>query len=175
MPKKKNKSDSYQHKIVEISIDPAILYDFPDHDGLGTMLNLSKCSDEFQELREELIQEVMRIISNDLTERQAEVVMLRLQDMTQTQIACKLGIHQTTVHKLLMGNIDYANGRKRYGGAIKKLQKICSKDNKVKNILIKMEELRAVDPLDGILEEIHFDASVNITNSKGKNGTSKKT
>jgi predicted transcriptional regulator len=168
MSQKKNKSDCYQHKIVEISIDPSILYDFPDYDGLGTMLNLSKCSDEFQELREQLIQEVMRIIDNNLTERQAEVVMLRLQDMTQTQIADKLGIHQTTVHKLLMGNIDYANGKKRYGGAIKKLQKMCSKDDQIKIILVKMENLRAKDPMDDLFEnKYNQESMVTLRSKKG--------
>lgn len=149
MSRKKNKSDSYQHKIVEISVDPAILNDFPLDDGLGTMLNLSKYSEEFSILRQQLMKEVMRVIKSELTVRQAEVVILRLQNMTQTQIAEKLGIHQTTVHKLLMGNIDYANGKKRYGGAIKKLKKICYKDSKILDVLSKMEELRTKEVMYG--------------------------
>jgi predicted XRE-type DNA-binding protein len=149
MPRKKNKSDSYQHKIVEILVDPTMLNDCPFYDGLGTILNLSKYSEEFYDLRLQLIKEVRRIINNDLTKRQAEVVMLRLQDMTQTQIAEKLGIHQTTVHKLLMGNIDYANGKKRYGGAVKKLKKVCGKDEKVQKILRRMSELRSQTDMDG--------------------------
>jgi len=94
--------------------------------------------------------EVLRIIDTNLTARQAEVVTLRLQGKTQIQIAEQLEIHQTTVHKLLMGNIDYANGKKRYGGAIKKLTKICFKDEKILGILAEMAELRARDPLDFI-------------------------
>lgn len=145
MSHKKNKSDCYQHKIVEISVDPVVLNDFPFNNGLGMVLNLSKYSEEFYNLRQKLLNEVVRIVNSELTSRQIEVVTLRLQDMTQTQIAERLKIHQTTVHKLLMGNIDYANGKKRYGGAIKKLRKICTKDSKIKNILEKMEELRTKD------------------------------
>lgn len=145
MSHKKNKSDCYQHKIVEISVDPVVLNDFPFNNGLGMVLNLSKYSEEFYNLRQKLLNEVVRVVNSELTSRQIEVVTLRLQDMTQTQIAEKLKIHQTTVHKLLMGNIDYANGKKRYGGAIKKLRKICTKDSKIKNILEKMEELRTKD------------------------------
>lgn len=145
MSHKKNKSDYYQHKIIEISVDPVVLNDFPFNNGLSMVLNLSKYSEEFYNLRQKLLNEVIRIINSELTPRQIEVVTLRLQDMTQTQIAEKLKIHQTTVHKLLMGNIDYANGKKRYGGAIKKLRKICTKDSKIKNILEKMEELRTKD------------------------------
>jgi predicted transcriptional regulator len=142
MPQKRNKSDSYQHKIVEISVDPGILNDFTFGEGLGFLLNSSKFSEEFYELRQQLIQEVLRIVDTCLTKRQAEVISLRLRDFTQIQIAEELGVHQTTIHKLLMGNIDYSNGKKRYGGAIKKLKKICSKDEKIVELLIIMEELR---------------------------------
>ena len=148
MSQKKNKSDSYQHKIVEITVDPTVLNDFSLNDGLGFALNTSKFSEEFYELRQQLILEVLRIVNTCLTQRQAEVITLRLKDLTQIQIAEKLGIHQTTVHKLLMGNIDYANGKKRYGGAIKKLKKICSKDGKVSYILNEMETLRAKDLME---------------------------
>lgn len=148
MPRKKNKSDSYQHKIVEITVDPVILNDFPIYNGLGAQLNLAMYSEEFYELRQKLMDEVLRIIKTNLTKRQAEVVLLRLEGKTQIQIAEELNIHQTTVHKLLMGNIDYANNKKRYGGAIKKLKKICAKDEKILDILYQMEELRNREPLD---------------------------
>lgn len=148
MSQKRNKSDSYQHKIVEITVDPTILNDFSLDDGLGFVLNTSKFSEEFYELRQQLIQEVLRVVGTCLTQRQAEVITLRLKDLTQIQIAEKLGIHQTTVHKLLMGNIDYANGKKRYGGAIKKLKKMCSKDSKIIYILNEMETLRSKDVLE---------------------------
>lgn len=150
MSRKKNKSDSYQHKIVEITVDPVILNDFPLDTGLGAQVNLATYSEEFYDLRQQLIDEVMRIIDANLTSRQAEVVMLRLEGKTQIQIAEQLGIHQTTVHKLLMGNIDYANGRKRYGGAIKKLKKMCSRDVKIVDILQKMENLKSKEPLDDL-------------------------
>lgn len=148
MPRKKNKSDSYQYKIIEISVDPVVLNDFPIANGLGAQVNLAKYSEEFYEMRQELINEVLRIINNFLTERQQEVILLRLQGKTQTQIAEQLGIHQTTVHKLLMGNIDYANGKKRYGGAIKKLKKLCNEDVKILEILKKIEEFRMRNPLE---------------------------
>ena len=148
MVRKRNKSDSYQYKIVEIAVDPAILNDFPLIDGLGPQLNLAKYSERFHELRQQLMKEVLRIINTNLTERQCEVITLRLEGKTQIQIAEQLGVHQTTVHKLLMGNIDYANGKKRYGGAIKKLKKICEKDAVVLEILEEMESLRATESFD---------------------------
>lgn len=148
MTKKRNKSDAYQYKIIEISVDPAIMNDFPLVESLGAQLNLAKYSERFDELREQLLKEVVRLINTRLTRRQAEVITLRLEGKTQIQIADELGIHQTTVHKLLMGNIDYSNGKKRYGGAIKKLKKLCIKDKDIQEILIEMDDLRAQDPVN---------------------------
>ncbi len=142
MTKKKNKSDSYQYKIVEITVDPVILNDFAVNNGLGAQLNIAKYSEEFYELKEKLMTEIYKIIESNLTDRQAEVIGLRLKGNTQIQIAEELGIHQTTVHKLLSGNIDYANGKKRYGGAIKKLKKHCAKNPIVLEILQKMDDLK---------------------------------
>ena len=42
MAKKKNKSDSYQHKIVEISVDPYVLNEFSLYEGLGAQLNIAE-------------------------------------------------------------------------------------------------------------------------------------
>lgn len=148
MAKKRNKSDSYQYKIVEISVDPNVMNEFALIESLGSQLNLSKYSERFDELREKLLEKVTQLIETKLTQRQSEVILLRLQGKTQIQIADELGIHQTTVHKLLSGNIDYANGKKRYGGAIKKLQKLCNKDKEIQEILDEMEELKTCDPLD---------------------------
>jgi transposase len=149
MTRKKNKSDSYQYKIVEISVDPSIFNDFPFVESLGSQLNLAKYSEEFYNLRQLLMKEVLRIIDSNLTPRQREVVTLRLQGKTQMQIADELGVHQTTIHKLLNGNLDYSSCKKmRYGGATKKLQKVCAKDERVLSILKEMDELRAKIPLE---------------------------
>jgi hypothetical protein len=38
------------------------------------------------------------------------------------------------------GNIDYKNEKKRYGGIVKKLQKVCFNQSKIKNILEEMSK-----------------------------------
>jgi hypothetical protein len=65
-----------------------------------------------------------------------------LQGRTQVEIGQRLGIHQTTVHKTISGVIDYKNGGACYGGAIKKLRKMCLRDDRVLAILRRMEEVR---------------------------------
>ena len=67
---------------------------------------------------------------------------MRLEGKTQNEIAEHLGITQSAVHKALFGNIDYKNNKKRYGGVIKKLKKICSNNEKINNILDKIEEVK---------------------------------
>jgi len=140
---RRNKSDSYQYRIIEIAIDPFILSDFPSEDGLGAQANSSGYSEELADLRQQLIREVRRLIKSVLTKRQAQVMALRLQGKTQVEIGQKLGIHQTTVHKTISGNIDYNNGGACYGGAIKKLRKMCFRDERVLAILKRIGEVRA--------------------------------
>lgn len=145
---RKNRSDNYQYKIVEISVDPIALNDVPENSGLGFQLNLAKHSEEFQELRSRLFNRLIEIVDTHLTARQAQVVHLRLQGKTQTQIGEELGLVQSTICKTISGNLDYTNNGKRYGGAIKKLKKVCSKDEEIREILEK---------LGSIKKDINFD------------------
>lgn len=140
---RRNKSDSYQYRIIEIQIDPFLLADFPLEDGFGALVNTSGYSEALADLRQQLMREVRRLIKTVLTKRQSEVMLLRLQGKTQVEIGHKLGIHQTTVHKTISGVIDYKNGGACYGGAIKKLRKMCLRDERVLTILKKIEEVRA--------------------------------
>jgi hypothetical protein len=126
---------------VEISIDPVLLNNFSNEEGIGAYFNSCSTSEEFQQLRAELIKEVMYIIENYLTEKQREVMyMTYLEGKTQNEISVELGRHQTAIHKTLKGNIDYGNNGKRYGGALKKIRKLCGKSNKIQNILVRMRE-----------------------------------
>jgi len=93
------------------------------------------------DLRERLKKELMRIIETGLTKRQRQVVKLSLKGKTQNEIANKLGINQTSVHKVIRGNIDYKNGKKRYGGAFKKLKKLCQNDEIIQGILEEIKDL----------------------------------
>lgn len=100
--------------------------------------------DEIIGLTEELFYKVSEIIHTKLTSRQTEVVQkIYFEQKTQMEVADSLGLCQTTIHKILKGNIDYANGGKRYGGALKKLRKLCDSDPEIQNILNKIQEIRA--------------------------------
>lgn len=129
------------NNFVEISIDPVLLNNFSTEEGIGAYFNSCAISDDFQKLKNELIEEIMYIINNNLTEKQREVMhMTYMEGKTQDEISSELGKHQTTIHKILKGNIDYNNQKKRYGGALKKIRKICKKNEKIQSILIKMRE-----------------------------------
>ena len=129
------------NNFVEISIDPVLLNNFSTEEGIGAYFNSCSTSEEFQQLKNELLLEVMGIIDNHLIGKQREVMyMTYMEGKTQNEISNELGKHQTTIHKILQGNIDYNNQKKRYGGALKKIRKLCQKNEKVQNILTKMRE-----------------------------------
>lgn len=145
MPKKPICSNSCDPDIisnyVEISIDPNLLNNFSNEESMESFLNAQACSEEFQQLKIELLHEVMHIIENCLTDKQKEVMkMTYIDGKTQNEISIELGKHQTTIHKILQGNIDYNNQKKRYGGALKKIRKLCINNKNIQNILKKMKE-----------------------------------
>jgi len=129
------------NNFVEISIDPILLNNFSTEDGISAYFNSFSASEDFLKLRTELLQEVMYIINNHLTDKQKEVIrMTYMEGKTQNEISIELGKHQTTIHKILRGNIDYNNQKKRYGGALKKIKKLCANNEAIQNILLKMRE-----------------------------------
>ena len=133
--------DGIVHNYIEISMDPHLLNNFANEDGIAAFLTSQACSEEFQKLKIELLEEVMYIINNCLTAKQREVMkMTYLEGKTQNEISAELGKHQTTIHKILQGNIDYNNQKKRYGGALKKIRKLCANNDKIKHILSQMKE-----------------------------------
>jgi len=143
MTKKKRSSKRYQYKIVEVPFDYSTLCNFSEDRGIGYLLEGTAIRDEISDLRSQLIDELYEIIFSDqLTEHQKKVLFMRLEGKTQNEIADHLGITQSAVHKALFGNIDYKNNKKRYGGVIKKLKKICSNNEKINNILDKIQEVK---------------------------------
>lgn len=129
------------NNFVEISIDPVLLNNFSTEDGISAYFNSCSTTEEFKQLRAELLKEVMGIIDQCLTDKQKEVIyMTYIEGKTQNEISIELGRHQTAIHKTLKGNIDYGNNGKRYGGALKKIRKLCRKNEKIQSILIKMRE-----------------------------------
>lgn len=138
---KSTEYDIAAYNYVEISIDPHVLNNFANEDGIGAFLVSHACSEEFQKLKVDLVKEIVYIIENCLTKKQREVMkMTYLEGKTQNEISGELKKHQTTIHKILQGNIDYNNDGKRYGGALKKIKKICLSSDRVQEILRKMKE-----------------------------------
>ncbi len=138
-----NKSKLYQHKIVEISFEQNKLNNFPEERGINHILEQNEVDDRISGLREDLIEELHEVIHSDfLTEHQKKILMMRLLGKTQNEIAEHLGITQSAVHKAMHGNIDYKNNKKRYGGIVKKLKKICKSNYRIQEILMEIENIK---------------------------------
>lgn len=139
MKKKNSDSKKYQYKIVEVSFDYDKLNNFSVERGMGAILTNNSPSDKMAGLKEKLMDELFEIIHNGaLTDHQKNILFMRLMGKTQNEIAVHLGITQSAVHKAMHGNIDYKNQKKRYGGIVKKLKKICDDEDKIKKILFEM-------------------------------------
>ncbi len=135
------KSDHYQYKIVEISLEPHKLHNFANEAGINQHMTDMIFDEEILELRQDLLEEIYNIInSGSLTVHQKKVLTMCLSGATQNEIADKLGITQSAVHKAMHGNIDYKNNKKRYGGIIKKLQKLSKNNGKIKILLDRIEK-----------------------------------
>jgi DNA-directed RNA polymerase specialized sigma subunit len=137
----KSKSESSQYKFREISVDPTLVNNFAVEDRLH--YNPMKQSDELLDLLQELSDRVRNIIETRLTTRQREVVeKIYFEQLTQTEAALELNICQPSVHKSIHGNIDYKHKKKRYGGALKKIRKICDGDEEIANIFKRIAQLK---------------------------------
>jgi DNA-binding CsgD family transcriptional regulator len=135
------RSAGYQHVIVELCCDPETLAERSDAQGITGMLNSNIHSEELLDLQDQLLNEFWRIVYTQLTERQSEVLKLYAKGLTQIEIAKRLGVNQSSITKSINGNCDYRNGRKIYGGAKKRLQKIASKDPVIQQIFERIREI----------------------------------
>lgn len=140
--KRQNRSDRYQHIIVERIVPNEMLESFSNEEGVFKRLNPFSYNDEIADLEDQLKKEFWRIVDTLLTPRQREVIRLYADGYTQMEIAKMLNVNQSSITKSLNGNVDYKNGKKIYGGARKKIRKIIENDERIKDILRRISELR---------------------------------
>lgn len=138
----KNRSDKYQHVIVESPCSPELLTEFAEIQSIGGRLNDLVYNEELYELQDQLKIEFWRIIDTQLTQRQREVLHLYADGYTQIEIAKMLDVNQSSITKSINGNCDYRNGKRIYGGAKKKLRRMVSKDEKIQQILLRISEIQ---------------------------------
>lgn len=137
----KNRSDHYQPIICEAPCSPEMLVEVADGDGISAQLNPFGYNEELAELKDQLKLAMWRLINEELTDRQAQVIRLYAEGKTQMEIAKLLGVNQSSVTKSLSGNCDYKNGKRIYGGAKKKLRKMAEKDSEISIILERIGEI----------------------------------
>jgi predicted transcriptional regulator len=142
MSRRKNRSDSYQYVLLETVCSHDMMENFGNSDSIYQRLDPFKYNEELMKLEEELKYEFWRVVDHLLTDRQKEVLHLCGDGYTQMEIAKILKVNQSSITKSINGNVDYKNGKRVYGGAKKKIQKLISNDQKIKDILDRMRILR---------------------------------
>ena len=147
-----NRSNKYQYLIVETACSNDMMEAFCNEDSIYNRLNPFGYNEDLLDLDDQLRVEFWRIVQACLTKRQRDVLALYAEGYTQMEIAKKLNINQSSINKSIHGNVDYqktgkaakSNSRKHvYGGSIRKIQKILESDERIKEILKQMEQVRA--------------------------------
>ena len=143
--KRKNRSEKYQHILLETSYSHEMLDHFSNEDSVYAQLNPfdNGYDERILELKEQLLARMWKIIAENLTQRQRKVLeFYAKENMTQMEIAKALNVNQSSVTKSLNGNVDYRKGKKSYGGSKKKIILLAEEDAKVKKILEKIAQLQ---------------------------------
>lgn len=142
LDKRKNRSDSYQHLLLESSFSHDMMENFSNTDSIYNRLNPWQYDERIIELADELKKEFWKVIDEHLTDRQKQVVKLYSQGLTQMEIAKILGVNQSSITKSINGNVDYKSGKRSYGGVKVKIKKVIKNHPKIKELLDKINELR---------------------------------
>jgi len=143
------RSDRYQYKICE-TIRPIEELDLGRH----LYADLQR-SEELEYLRECLLKRLWEIVDEQLTDTQRRITHMYFeQGMTQFEISKNLGVTQSSIFKCMFGNANYKKGTKPifFGGAIKKLIKICSEDAECIRIL---KEIESSEDEEVKIDEVH--------------------
>jgi DNA-binding CsgD family transcriptional regulator len=139
----KNRSDKYQYFLLESPCCPYVLTEYSDARGISGWINHSEYNEELYTLRDRLRAAQWRLIETRLTKRQCQVIKLYADGYTQTEIARLLGVNQSSITKSINGNCDYRSGKRIYGGAKKKLQRIAAQDLEIQEILRRINEIQS--------------------------------
>ena len=154
MNKRENRSSHYQQIFAETMCSNEMMASFCNEDSISSRLNPFQYSEDLLDLEDELKKEFWRIVEEELTDRQKEVLRLYAEGLTQTEIAKKLHVNQSSVAKNVGGNQMYSNSdskttkttktpKRTYGGSKRKLKKIIEIDPRITDILQKMAAIRA--------------------------------
>jgi len=117
-----------------------MMTEFADSQGMDSR-NKDEYNEELLNLKEDLAKAFWRLVDTQLTTRQSEVIHLYAEGKTQTEIAKILNVNQSSITKSINGNCDYRNGKRVYGGARKKIQKLAASDKEIIEILERISDI----------------------------------
>jgi len=138
----KNRSDRYQSLFAELPYSSEMMAEFAEREGMVTG-NDPLLREKYLDAKERLRVAFWRLVDEELTDRQREVMKLYCEGFTQIEIARKLNVNQSSITKSINGNCDYRNGKRIYGGAKKKLRRLAEKDDEIQEILKELTEINA--------------------------------
>lgn len=136
----KNRSDRYQSLYTELPYSNEMMAELAEREMTRSDPELRE---RYLDAKERLRIAFWRLVDEQLTDRQREVMKLYCAGYTQIEIARKLNVNQSSITKSINGNCDYRNGKRIYGGAKKKLRRLVDKDPEIKEIIAELAEINA--------------------------------
>ena len=127
---RKARSDAYQFKFHEIPVEDSILL---EQEATTTQYDEKKL-----EYKEQLIERFWTLVDEHLTPKQAKVLKLTAQGLTQMEIAKQMNNKFQISFASMYGTCNYSRGSKngkRYGGSVPKIQKILANDTVIQELL----------------------------------------
>lgn len=103
--KRPNRSDKYQHLLLETTVTNEMMESFCNDESIQSRLNPFEYNENLIELEEQLKKEFWRLVDTQLTKRQKEVMHLYAEGLTQMEIAKLLQVNQSSITKSAGGEL----------------------------------------------------------------------
>lgn len=131
----KARSQKYQYLFQEILVEPS-------SEQLAN--KNSQDSVQMREIKLDISERLIQIANDILTEKQRDIFNYYfVKGLTQTDIAKKMKINQSSVTKSINGNFEYSDGgRMCYGGSLKKIRRAAEKDDLIIKLYQKLDEIK---------------------------------
>src|SRR5208337_4016417 len=109
---------------------------YSNEDSLSANSDSEEYMEAYDKLHKQLLKLFWNLAETILTPHQLEVMEMIADGETQEEIASKLGINQTSVHKSVFGRLIYGGDNiTRRGGSVKKMKDAIAKNKKIQNVL----------------------------------------
>lgn len=140
-----SRSQKYQYLLIERSVEDSFLASFSNDESTGSWLNPHVYNERRLELEDLIKERFYVLLKENATDLQYRIFTMLASGMSQVEVAKVMKCNQSGITKCIRGNSDYSykktTGKPRYyGGLIKKMKRVISKDEIMQDLLTELNE-----------------------------------